>query len=120
MPHLDYHFCPNDYLYYGVAIPALFAIPGFLALRKHYVLWAILASWYTIAVLFLIAGARMSMVDKQLFYVFPAMCLCWAIYAERLWQRSWWAKAMVSAIYVFTLFAAMDLWIIRIIRSPVE
>ena len=120
VPHLDYHFWPNDYLYYGVAIPALFAIPGFLALRKHYVLWAILASWYTIAVLFLIAGARMSMVDKQLFYVFPAMCLCWAIYAERLWQRSWWAKAMVSAIYVFTLFAAMDLWIIRIIRSPVE
>lgn len=120
VPHLDYHFWPGDYLYYGVAIPVLFAIPGFLALRRQPVVWAILAAWYSVAVFFLIAGARMSMVDKQLFYVFPAICICWAIYAERLWRSGWWARVMLVAIYIFTLFAAIDLWIIRIMRSPVE
>jgi len=120
IPHLDYHIWPGDYLYYGVAIPALFAIPGFLALRKKPMIWAMLAAWFSIAVLFLLAGYRISMVDKQLFYAFPAICLCWAIYAERYWRRGLWAKIFVGVIYVFTLFSALDLWVIRIIRSPVE
>lgn len=120
IPHLDYHMWPGDFLYYGVAIPALFAIPGFIALRKKPVIWAIMASWYTIAVFFLLAGYRISMVDKQLFYVFPAICLCWAIYADRFWQRGWWGKLFIGVIYLFTLVSALDLWVIRIIRSPIE
>jgi hypothetical protein len=120
VPHVDYHIWPGDFLYYGVAIPALFAIPGFLALRKNPMIWAMLAAWFSIAVLFLLAGYRISMVDKQLFYAFPAICLCWAIYAERYWRRGRWAKLFVALIYVFTLFSALDLWVIRIIRSPVE
>jgi hypothetical protein len=120
VPHVDYHIWPGDFLYYGVAIPALFAIPGFWALRKNPMIWAMLAAWFSIAVLFLLAGYRISMVDKQLFYAFPAICLCWAIYAERYWRRGRWARVFVALIYVFTLFSALDLWVIRIIRSPVE
>ncbi|HEU5086067.1 MAG TPA: hypothetical protein VFT99_01435, partial [Roseiflexaceae bacterium] len=120
VPHLDYHMWPGDFLYYGVVIPVVFAIPGFLALRSRPVVWAILAAWYSVAVLFLIAGYQISMVDKQLFYVFPAICLCWAVYADRYWQRGRWARLMIVAIYAFTLVSALDLWVIRIIRSPIE
>jgi hypothetical protein len=120
VPHLDYHIWPGDFLYYGVAIPALFAIPGFLALRQKPLIYAVLAAWFSIAVLFLLAGYRISMVDKQLFYVFPAFCLCWAIYAERYWRRGSWGKLFVALIYLFTLASALDLWVIRIIRSPVD
>jgi hypothetical protein len=120
IPHLDYHIWPGDFLYYGVAIPALFAIPGFLALRKRPLIWAVLAGWFTTAVIFLLAGYRLSMVDKQLFYVFPAMCLCWAIYADRYWRRGRWARIFVGVCYLFTMVSALDLWVIRIIRSPIE
>jgi hypothetical protein len=120
IPHLDYHIWPGDFLYYGVAIPAILAIPGFFAFRKKPVIYAILAAWYTIAILFLFAGYRISMVDKQLFYVFPAISLCWAVVADRFWQRGWWSRVMLVVFYAFTLFSAVDLWIIRIIRSPIE
>jgi len=67
----------------------------------------------------MLVGYRVSMVDKQLFYIVPAICLCWAIYAERFWRRGWWGKALVATIYTFTLATALDLWVIRILRSPV-
>jgi hypothetical protein len=120
VPHLDYHIWPGDFLYYGVVIPSIFAVPGFLMLRRSPMFWTILAAWFTIAVFFLFAGYRISMVDKQLFYVYPAICLCWALYADRYWQRGWWGRVFVALIYLFTLASAVDLWVIRIIRSPVE
>jgi hypothetical protein len=120
IPHLDYHIWPGDFLYYGIAIPAIFAIPGFLVFRKQPLIWAMLAGWYTIAVFFFFAGYRISMVDKQIFYIWPAICLCWAIYAEGYWQRGRWPRLFISVFYLFTLVSALDLWVIRIIRSPIE
>lgn len=119
IPHLDYRIWPGDFLYYGLAIPLLFVIPGFIALRKHVLLWSALAAWFTVAVLFMLAGYRISMVDKQLFYIVPALCICWAVYAERYWQRGWLGKALIITVYLLTLMSAIDLWIIRIIRSPI-
>jgi len=118
IPHLDYHIWPGDYLYYGIAVPILFAIPGFIALRKRALLWAVLAAWFIVALVFMLAGYRISMVDKQIFYVFPAVCLCWAVYADRYWRRGWWGKLLIVAFYAFTLLSALDLWVIRIAGSP--
>jgi hypothetical protein len=125
-PHLRYDMRPDGFLYYGLLIPLAFCVPGFLALRpragstpESRLLWIALAAWYTVGVLFMLAGYRVSMVDKQLFYIVPVICLCWAIYADRYWRRGRWARLMILTIYLFTLATALDLWVIRIIRSPV-
>ncbi|MDW8144814.1 MAG: hypothetical protein RMJ48_00705 [Roseiflexaceae bacterium] len=117
--HLRYDMRPDGFLYYGLLIPLMFVIPGFVALRKRPLLWVMLASWFSVGTLFMLVGYRVSMVDKQLFYIVPAICLCWGVYAERFWRRGWWGRVLVITIYVFTLATALDLWIIRIARSPV-
>jgi hypothetical protein len=117
--HLRYDMRPDGFLYYGLLIPLAFVGPGFVALRKRPLLWVMLAAWFSVGTLFMLVGYRVSMVDKQLFYIVPAICLCWAIYAERFWRRGWWGKALVATIYLFTLATALDLWVIRILRSPV-
>jgi hypothetical protein len=123
---LGYTLRPDGFLFYGLLIPLLFCLPGFLALRpqkggapERALLWIILAAWFTVGVLFMLAGYRVSMVDKQLFYIVPALCLCWAVYADRYWRRGRAAQLMILLIYAFTLATALDLWVIRIIRSPV-
>lgn len=118
IPHLDYRMWPGDYLYYGIAIPLLFVVPGFLALRTRSLLWAVLSAWFTVALIFMLAGYRISMVDKQLFYIIPAICICWAVYAERYWHRGRWGKVLIITVYVFTFVSALDLWVLRIARSP--
>ena len=119
VPHLDYHIWPGDYLYYGVAIPLLFTLPGFLALRRQPLAWVIFAAWGTLALLFTFAGYRISMVDKQLFYLLPMICVCWAVYADRIWTRWAWGRWAVGAVLLYTLYAAVDQWILRIVTSPV-
>jgi hypothetical protein len=123
---LGYTLRPDGFLFYGLLIPLLFCLPGFLALRpqkggapERALLWIILAAWFTVGVLFMLAGYRVSMVDKQLFYIVPALCLCWSVYADRYWRRGRAAQLMILLIYAFTLATALDLWVIRIIRSPV-
>ncbi|MGB9751613.1 hypothetical protein [Roseiflexus castenholzii] len=117
--HLRYDMRPDGFLYYGLLIPLIFVVPGFLALRKQALLWVMLAAWFSVGTLFMLVGYRVSMVDKQLFYIVPAICLCWGVYAKRFWQRGWWGRVLVITIYAFTLATALDLWIIRIARSPV-
>jgi hypothetical protein len=120
VPHLDYRIWPGDYLFYGVLIPVLFTVPGFLALRKAPVTYTHFAAWGAVALLFLLAGYRISMVDKQLFYLLPVICVCWAIYAERIWQRGRWGRALVVVVLLFTLATALDQWVLRIVTSPVN
>ncbi|WP_124681797.1 hypothetical protein [Candidatus Viridilinea mediisalina] len=119
VPHLDYRIWPGDYLYYGIAIPVLFTIPGYLALRKHPLAWVAFSAWGTLALLFTYAGYRISMVDKQLFYLLPVICICWAIYAERIWARWTWGRWLVVAVLLYTLYTALDQWLMRIAISEV-
>ncbi|MCG8351059.1 MAG: hypothetical protein MI924_25095 [Chloroflexales bacterium] len=119
VPHLDYHLWVGGHLYYGIVIPLFFLIPGFLALWKRPLLWVVFAAWFTVAVLFMFAGYRISMVDKQIFYMLPAMCICWAVYAERYWERGRWGRVLIASIYLFSLASAMSLWIFRIANSPI-
>jgi hypothetical protein len=119
VPHLDYRIWPGDYLYYGIAIPMLFTVPGFFALRRQPLPWLVFAAWLSVATLFMFAGYRISMVDKQLFYTLPVMCVCWAIYADRIWERWSWGRWAVIAVLLYTLYAALDQWVLRIATSPV-
>ncbi len=116
IPHLDYRIWPGDYLYYGLFIPLAFVIPGFIALRRRTVLWCSFAAWFTVALVFMLVGTRISMVDKQLFWIMPPMFICWAVYAERLWNHAIWTRLLVVAVYVFTFVSALNLWYIRIDR----
>jgi hypothetical protein len=119
VPHLDYRIWPGDYLFYGIAIPMLFTIPGFIALRNRPLVWMLFAAWLSVAVLFLLAGYRISMVDKQLFYMLPVMCICWAVCAEWIWVRGWWGRLFVLGVLALSLITALDQWIFRIATSPV-
>jgi hypothetical protein len=119
VPHLDYRIWPGDYLYFGLLIPVLFTVPGFIALRGRPLIWTLFAAWGTVALLFLLAGYRISMVDKQLFYLLPMICVCWAIYAERLWARGRWGRLAIVTILLYSLATALDQWALRIATSPV-
>ncbi|MGC8801967.1 hypothetical protein [Chloroflexus sp.] len=119
VPHLGYHIWPNHYLYYGLAIPLIFFIPGYWAMRTKPLLWLVVSAWGTVALLFLLAGYRISMVDKQLFYLIPVICLAWAIIADRLWER-WAGRLFVLATLVLSLGSALWLWVYRISISPVQ
>jgi hypothetical protein len=68
----------------------------------------------------MLAGYRISMVDKQIFYMLPAMSVCWAVYADRIWQRGRWGQIVVVAILILTLATALDQWVLRIATSPVS
>jgi hypothetical protein len=118
-PHLDYRIWPGDYLFFGLMIPLLFTIPGFIALRRQPLAWTILAAWGSVALLFMLAGYRISMVDKQLFYLLPLICVCWALYAERYWRRGRLGRLLVLILLLLTLTTALDQWIFRISVSPV-
>jgi hypothetical protein len=120
IPHLDYRIWPGDYLFYGIGIPMLFTVPGFIALRQRPLAWVSFAAWLTVAVLFMFAGYRISMVDKQIFYMLPVMCVAWAVYAERYWQRGRWGRLLVAIILIYSLATALDQWVLRIVTSPVS
>ncbi len=119
VPHLGYHLWPNRYLYYGLAIPLVFFIPGYWAMRSRPLLWLVVSAWGTVALLFLLVGYRISMVDKQLFYLIPVICLAWAVVADRLWER-WWGRLLVLATLALSLVSALWLWVMRISISPVQ
>ena len=118
-PALRYDFVENPYLYYGLFIPIAVVIPAFLMLWKRRTLWIFAAAWFTVAVVFMFAGYKISMVDKQLFYIVPLLALCWAVYADRLWLRGGAGRVIVTTTVLFTLVSALQLWIIRIDRAPI-
>ncbi|KAB8141137.1 hypothetical protein F8S13_20240 [Chloroflexia bacterium SDU3-3] len=117
-PHLLYWMLPGRYLYYGILLPLLALIPGFVMLRRRQPLWAALTAWFGVALLFMLVGYRISMVDKQIFYSIPAMCLCAAPVADWVWRKGLWGRVLIAAIYLGTFASALALWVIRIQRSP--
>jgi len=96
----------------------LMVIPAFVMLWKNRTLWIFAAAWYVVAVLFLFAGYKISMVDKQLYYIIPLLMLSWAMIADRLWTRGPNGRIIVSTTVLYTLWSALQLWIIRIDRAP--
>lgn len=115
---LRYDFVENPYLYYGIFIPVMMVIPGFIMLSKRPVLWAFAAAWGSVSVLFMLAGYRFPMVDKQIFYLMPVIMICWGIMASQWWRRGWSGQLLVTMTTLYTLVSALHLWVIRIERAP--
>ena len=115
---LRYDFIANPYLYYGIFMPLLMVIPGFVLMLKHSTLWAFAAAWFSVSVLFMLAGYRFPMVDKQIFYMLPIMMICWGIMASGWWKRGWSGQLLVTIACMYTLTSALYLWVIRIDRAP--
>ena len=118
VPHMGYWLWPGRYLYYGLMLPLVALVPGFVMLWKRQPLWAALAAWFSVATLFMVVGYRISMVDKQILYIVPALCICAAPVADWLWQKGLWGRVLVVAVYVGTFASALALWLLRIQRSP--
>lgn len=116
---LHYTFGVNNYLYYGLFIPVLLTLPGFLRLRTNQPLWSYMTAWYIIAIIFWLVGTRISMADKQLFYIFPIICICTAVIMAGWWRRGVSGQIMGVTIMLFTLWSALQLWIFRIQFPPV-
>lgn len=119
LPLLRYDFVLNPYLYYGLFMPMLLVIPGYLLLFKRRTLWAYMTAWFVVALVFMLVGYRISMVDKQIFYILPIVLICWAVIADQFWRRGWSGRLMVTVMLLYTLVSALYLWIVRINRSPV-
>ena len=110
IPRLGYTARP---VIFGLWIPLILALVGLLRLR-HRRLLALMLSWAAVTVLFTIAGSRISMVDKQIFYFMPAMMLLAAPVLNWLWERGIIGRLTVASTYLFTFAVALNLWIERI------
>jgi len=110
VPRLGYTARP---VIFGLWIPLVLALVGLLRLRHRRVL-ALMLSWVAVTVLFTIAGSRISMVDKQVFYFMPAMMLLAAPVLNWLWERGIIGRLVVASTYLFTFAVALNLWIERI------
>jgi hypothetical protein len=101
---------------YGIQILALLGLVGFFLVRSRRVLVLFLC-WGAVALLFVVAGSRISMVDKQIFYFLPALALLAAPLLSRLWARDLPARLVVASVYLFTFATALDLWVFRIVTT---
>lgn len=99
---------------YGVWIPLLLGLPGLWLLRKQRLALIVLSTWFVVALFFLLLGNRVSMVDKHVFYVTPALVICAAAIFERGWPRGRVVQGVILGIMALTFVAALDLWIWRL------
>jgi hypothetical protein len=98
---------------YGLQLAVLLAAVGLAGLPRTR-LRTVLICWALVAALFTIAGSRIDMVDKQVFYLAPALALLAGWLLAQLWRRGALARVVVASIYLFTFAAALDLWFFRI------
>jgi hypothetical protein len=99
---------------YGLQLALLLAAVSLAGLGRPR-LRALLICWALVAALFTVAGSRIDMVDKQIFYLVPALALLAGRLLAQLWQRGLPARLVVASVYIFTFAAALDLWFFRIV-----
>ncbi len=79
------------------------------------ILWAAVAGWAAVLLLFVPLAYIISMVDKHFFVALPLLVLATAAVLERLWARGWWARTVILLYYAYLLVAALNLWLTRIL-----
>ncbi|MBK9714514.1 MAG: hypothetical protein IPO81_24870 [Kouleothrix sp.] len=112
-PRMGYFARP---VLYGLQLPLLLAAASIFAVRSRRLV-VLLLCWATVAALFLLAGSRIAMVDKQVFYLVPALALLAGSLLGRLWSRGAAARLVVAGVYLLTLTAAIELWLFRIMST---
>lgn len=101
---------------YGIQLPLLLGLPGLWLLRRNRVALLIMGAWVAVGVLFFMLGTRVSMVDKHTFYLAPALMITTGAVLDRVWQRWRWSSVFITLAYSATFWAAMQLWLLRLIR----
>jgi hypothetical protein len=77
-------------------------------------LWAAVAGWVAMMLLFVPLGYKVSMVDKHFFVAVPLMLVASAAVFDALWARFWAARA-VTALYIgYLAVTTVSLWLERI------
>ncbi|MFL5801208.1 MAG: hypothetical protein ACJ8CR_05640 [Roseiflexaceae bacterium] len=109
-PRMDYLRPSGSY---GLQLALPLGLLGMFCLRDRRIR-ALLGCWLAVATLFVLVGSRISMVDKHVFYIIPALALGVGLLAGRLWRRGLPARVVVASIYLFSFAAALNLWIYRI------
>ena len=98
---------------YGLQLALPLGLLGMFSARDRRAR-AVFACWLAVAVAFLVVGSRISMVDKHVFYLIPALALGVGLVMGRLWRRGIGARLVVAGFYLFALVAAVDMWLYRI------
>lgn len=106
---------------YGVYIPLIFGIIGWVALIRHFgrksmITW-MFASWIIVAVLWWFAGFKVDTVDKQLFWLIPAMSVGIGFLYDRVRTNQRWHMPFVvvlTGLLFYQFSDAIYLWSFRI------
>lgn len=77
-------------------------------------LWAAVAGWYGVMLLFVPLAYKISMVDKHFFVALPVLVIGSAVMIDRLWQRGWPMIVAIIVYYGMLVSSALQLWISRI------
>jgi hypothetical protein len=99
--------------HYGMQLILVIGLAGLLLVRPRWVR-ILLGAWLAVGALFLVAGSRMSMVDKHVFYVLPALALGAGALLGRLWRRGRAAPLVIGATAALTLLSAVIMWFFRV------
>ena len=116
LPYLPSSYNSGRALWYGVALPLVVGLPAVWLLRRNRLALLILGVWILVAALFFLAGSRVSMVDKHLFYIVPALTITTAAALDRAWQRWRWTGAAIAITYLGAFTSALALWLMRLQR----
>ncbi|MBN1483422.1 MAG: hypothetical protein JXA37_01760 [Chloroflexia bacterium] len=115
--YLRQHLERLSSLRYGLVWPMFLGLAGLVVGRKHWrrplPRWLLLA-WFGSAFVFFIVGFRVDMVDKEIFYAMPALCLCAGLGLDWLWRRGRAGRLLLAAFYLFQLAASLQTWIYRL------
>ncbi len=77
-------------------------------------LWAAVAAWYAVMLLFVPLAYKISMVDKHFFVTIPLLMIASGIVFDRLWARGWPLRAATLLYYTYLAVSALNLWFTRI------
>jgi hypothetical protein len=107
---------------YGLLWPILLALGSLLTGWKHAaqdeerqpLRRRLLIAWIGTAVVFFLLGYRVDMVDKEIWFVLPALALCVAVTLEWLWHKGPAGRILTIATYLYLAAAGIAFWIIRL------
>lgn len=105
--------------HYGVLLSLLAVPAGWIALARrprHPAAAPLLAAWFAVFVFFAIAGAKIDMVSKEVWFVLPAVAICAGVAIDG-WLTRWPGRIakLASGLFFWQLAAAgLLLWAVRI------
>ncbi len=116
LPLLGPTYAAGPALWYGVVVPLVLGWPGLWLLRRNRLALLVWVAWSIVAWFFFFVGTRVSMVDKHLFYIVPALVITTGGVLDRAWQRWRWSGAVIALLYAGTLLSGLALWLLRLQR----